>query len=157
KGTELYGRLARSDEHSPGVAVSGGEPGDPLQVRQRAEDSGLQVGQPLALQEVEAGSVDGREVEPDGSADQEETEGGHEGRRVTVGKNSRRDAGATKGGHMFGFGAKSIVGLDVGSSSIRAVELKGRGGEIEVAPRGLEPLAPDIVVDSMIVDSGTVS
>src|SRR5438094_4443071 len=58
---------------------------------------------------------------------------------------------------MFGFGAKSIVGLDVGSSSIKAVELKkGRGG-IEVAHLGLEALAPDIVVDSMIVDSGTVS
>src|SRR5207244_12969502 len=58
---------------------------------------------------------------------------------------------------MFGFGAKSIVGLDVGSSSIKAVELKrGRGG-IEVAHLGLEPLAPDIVVDSMIVDSSTVS
>src|SRR5438067_6058043 len=58
---------------------------------------------------------------------------------------------------MFGFGAKTIVGLDVGSSSIKAVELKrGRDG-IEVAQLGLEPLAPDIVVDSMIVDSGTVS
>src|SRR5256884_655461 len=58
---------------------------------------------------------------------------------------------------MFGFGAKTIVGLDVGSSSIKAVELKrGRDG-IEVAHLGLEPLAPDIVVDSMIVDSGTVS
>jgi len=53
---------------------------------------------------------------------------------------------------MFGFGSKSIVGLDVGSSSIKAVELKkGRGG-IEVAHLGLEALAPDIVVDSMIVD-----
>ena len=62
-----------------------------------------------------------------------------------------------KGGHMFGFGSKSIVGLDVGSSSIKAVELKrGRGG-LEVAHLGLEPLSPDIVVDSMIVDSGTVS
>ena len=59
---------------------------------------------------------------------------------------------------MFGFfGSKSIVGLDVGSSSIKAVELKkGRGG-IEVVHLGLEALAPDIVVDSMIVDSGTVS
>jgi len=59
---------------------------------------------------------------------------------------------------MFGlFGSKSIVGLDVGSSSIKAVELKkGRNG-IEVAHLGLEALAPDIVVDSMIVDSGTVS
>ena len=32
--------------------------------------------------------------------------------------------GNRKGGHMFGFGAKTIVGLDVGSSSIKAVELK---------------------------------
>ena len=40
---------------------------------------------------------------------------------------------------MFGFGSKTIVGLDVGSSSIKAVELrKGRNG-IEVAHLGLEP------------------
>jgi len=58
---------------------------------------------------------------------------------------------------MFGFGSKTIVGLDVGSSSIKAVELRKKGGNIEVAHLGLEPLAPDIVVDSMIVDSGTVS
>ena len=58
---------------------------------------------------------------------------------------------------MFGMGSKTIVGLDVGSSSIKAVELKkGRNG-VEVVHLGLEPLAPDIVVDSMIVDSGTVS
>src|SRR6266581_8799182 len=62
-----------------------------------------------------------------------------------------------KGGHMFGFGAKSIVGLDVGSSSIKAVELKKTRDGIEVSHLGLEPLAPDIVVDSMIVDSDTVS
>ena len=58
---------------------------------------------------------------------------------------------------MFGFGSKTIVGLDVGSSSIKAVELKRKGGQIEVAHLGLEPLSSDIVVDSMIVDSGTVS
>ena len=58
---------------------------------------------------------------------------------------------------MFGMGSKSIVGLDVGSSSIKAVELKKKGGQIEVAHLGLEPLASDIVVDSMIVDSGQVS
>src|ERR1700675_3531235 len=70
---------------------------------------------------------------------------------------SRRYAGATEGGHMFGFGAKTIVGLDVGSSSIKAVELRKTRAGIEVAHLGLEPIAPDIVVDSMIVDSGTVS
>jgi len=34
---------------------------------------------------------------------------------------------------MFGFGSKTIVGLDVGSSSIKAVELKRKGRDIEVA------------------------
>src|SRR5437868_13483865 len=59
---------------------------------------------------------------------------------------------------MFGMGgAKSIVGLDIGSSSIKAVELKKSRGDIEVSHLGLEPLASDIVVDSMIVDSGSVS
>jgi len=57
---------------------------------------------------------------------------------------------------LFG-GAKTIVGLDIGSSSIKAVELRKTKGEIQVAHVGLEPLASDIVVDSMIVDSGSVS
>ena len=58
---------------------------------------------------------------------------------------------------MLGMGSKTIVGLDVGSSSIKAVELRKTRAGIEVAHMGLEPIAPDIVVDSMIVDSGTVS
>src|SRR5215469_11331201 len=58
-----YGRLARSDEHSPSVAVSGRESGHLVQVRRRTEDSRIQAGQSLALQEISAGSVDGREVE----------------------------------------------------------------------------------------------
>src|SRR3982075_2954143 len=58
---------------------------------------------------------------------------------------------------MFGFGSKTIVGLDVGSSSIKAVELRKTRAGIEVAHLGLEPLASDILFDSMIVDSGTVS
>ena len=42
---------------------------------------------------------------------------------------------------MFGFGAKSIVGLDVGSSSIKAVELKKEGGQGSKWPTsGVEPL-----------------
>jgi len=58
---------------------------------------------------------------------------------------------------MFGFGSKTIVGLDVGSSSIKAVELrKTRQGIRSGASRpGTD--RSDIVVDSMIVDSGTVS
>jgi type IV pilus assembly protein PilM len=55
------------------------------------------------------------------------------------------------------FAAKNVVGLDIGSSSIKAIELKKAKGQIEVANIGFEPLASDIVVDSMIVDSGSVS
>lgn len=50
-----------------------------------------------------------------------------------------------------------LVGVDIGASSIKAVELKRVGGEIQVAHLGIEPLASDIVVDSMIVDSTAVS
>lgn len=57
---------------------------------------------------------------------------------------------------MFGSG-KSIVGLDIGSSCIKAIELKRSKGEIVVSHSGLEPLSSDVVVDSMIVDSGHVS
>jgi type IV pilus assembly protein PilM len=59
---------------------------------------------------------------------------------------------------MFGFGSgKSIVGLDIGSSCIKAVELKKVKGNVNVAHLGVERLGSDIVVDSMIVDSGSVS
>ena len=59
---------------------------------------------------------------------------------------------------MFGIGgSKTIVGLDIGSSSIKAVELKKSRGGITVTHLGMEPLASDIVVDSMIVDSGSVA
>jgi len=62
---------------------------------------------------------------------------------------------------MFGlnlFGSnKSIVGLDIGSNSIKAVELQRSRGEVMVSHLGMELLASDIVVDSMIVDSGSVA
>ncbi len=59
---------------------------------------------------------------------------------------------------MFGFGSnKTIVGLDIGSNSIKAVELQRNRGEVVVSHVGVESLASDIVVDSMIVDSGSVA
>jgi type IV pilus assembly protein PilM len=59
---------------------------------------------------------------------------------------------------MFGLGSgKPVVGLDIGSSSIKAIELRRVRGEIQVVSVGVEPLASDIVVDSMIVDSGSVA
>lgn len=59
---------------------------------------------------------------------------------------------------MFGMGAsKTIVGLDIGSSSIKAVELKKSRAGIELSHVGVEPLANDVVVDSMIMDSPAVA
>ncbi|HWP83941.1 MAG TPA: type IV pilus assembly protein PilM [Terriglobia bacterium] len=50
-----------------------------------------------------------------------------------------------------------MVGLDIGSSAVKAVELKRRGRELEVIRLGMETLAPEIVVDGAIVDTGQVS
>src|SRR3954463_4820643 len=80
-----YGRFTRSNEYSPGVAVSGCEPGHALQVRQRAEDSGIQAGQPVAVQKIKTGPVDGRAVQRDGSEAGEESEGGYTSCHVKAG------------------------------------------------------------------------
>src|SRR5580692_4346860 len=83
-GARKHGRLARSDEHTPGVAVPGSESGHALQVRWRTKDSRFQAGQSLALQEVEAGSVDGREVEPDGAGIETQTQSSDESCRGAI-------------------------------------------------------------------------
>ena len=57
----------------------------------------------------------------------------------------------------FGGGGRTLVGLDIGSSSIKVVELKKTRGGIAAVHVGIEPLAIDAVVDSMIVDSGIVA
>src|SRR4051812_38553283 len=57
---------------------------------------------------------------------------------------------------MFGRN-KPIVGLDIGSSAIKAVELKRVGKELEVSRIAMEVLPPEIVVDGAIVDPGHVS
>jgi type IV pilus assembly protein PilM len=54
---------------------------------------------------------------------------------------------------------KGLVGLDIGSSAIKAVELKagGKGGaEYQLTNVGLEPLPPEAIVDGAIMDSGAV-
>src|SRR6267143_4485952 len=63
-----YGRLARSDEYSSGIAVPGSESGHALQVRRGTTNPRIQAWQPLALQEVKAGPVDGRQVKRGGTA-----------------------------------------------------------------------------------------
>jgi type IV pilus assembly protein PilM len=51
----------------------------------------------------------------------------------------------------------ALVGLDIGSSSIKAVQLKKRGRELELAALGLAELGPDAVVDGAIMDALGVS
>ena len=59
---------------------------------------------------------------------------------------------------MFGMGkSKALIGLDIGSSSIKAVELRRVGKEIAVSKLAIELLPPEIVVDGAIVDPGHVS
>ena len=54
---------------------------------------------------------------------------------------------------------KGLVGLDIGSSAVKAVELNagGKGGaEFHLVNLGMEPLPPEAIVDGAIMDSGSV-
>ncbi len=53
--------------------------------------------------------------------------------------------------------ARSVVGLDIGSSAVKAVELKGSGKSFKVAAFGSEPVPPDSIVDGAIIDATAVA
>jgi type IV pilus assembly protein PilM len=52
---------------------------------------------------------------------------------------------------------KSVVGLDIGSSAVKAVELKPAGKGFRVAAFGTEPVPPESIVDGAIIDAGAVA
>ena len=60
---------------------------------------------------------------------------------------------------MFSFNKKSkaIVGLDIGSSTVKAVEMKSAGKGYRVAAFGMEPVPPDSIVDGAIIDGTAVA
>jgi type IV pilus assembly protein PilM len=59
---------------------------------------------------------------------------------------------------MLVFGKpKSVVGLDIGSSAVKAVELKTTGNSYRVAAFGSQPVPPDSIVDGAIIDAGAVA
>jgi type IV pilus assembly protein PilM len=60
---------------------------------------------------------------------------------------------------MFGMFGKSraVVGLDIGSSAVKAVELKAAGKGYRVAAFGAEPVPADAIVDGAIIDAGAVA
>jgi type IV pilus assembly protein PilM len=53
--------------------------------------------------------------------------------------------------------AKSLVGLDIGSSAVKAVELKPAGKGYKVTAFGSEPVPPDSIVDGAIIDGAAVA
>jgi type IV pilus assembly protein PilM len=59
---------------------------------------------------------------------------------------------------MLGFGKpKSVVGLDIGSSAVKAVELRVSGKTFRVAAIASEPIPPDSIVDGAIIDATAVA
>jgi type IV pilus assembly protein PilM len=52
---------------------------------------------------------------------------------------------------------KSVVGLDLGSSALKAIELKPSGKTFKVTAFGTEPVPPDSIVDGAIIDSVAVA
>ena len=58
---------------------------------------------------------------------------------------------------MLGMGRKEeTVGLDIGASSVKAVQLKPIRGGHQLMCLGIAPLHPETIVDGVIMDSGTV-
>ena len=53
--------------------------------------------------------------------------------------------------------SKALVGLDIGSSAVKAVELKASGKGYKVTAFGTEPVPPDSIADGAIIDASAVS
>ncbi len=59
---------------------------------------------------------------------------------------------------MFGLGkSKPVVGLDIGSSAVKAVELKASGKSYRVTAFAIEAVPPDSIVDGAIIDGSAVA
>ena len=52
---------------------------------------------------------------------------------------------------------KNVVGLDIGSSAVKAVEIKSAGKGYRVVAFGHEPVPVDSIVDGAIIDAGAVA
>ncbi len=52
---------------------------------------------------------------------------------------------------------RELVGLDIGTSSIKAVHLQRTRGSCRVAELGIVPLHPETIVDGIIMDAAAMS
>ncbi len=69
---------------------------------------------------------------------------------------ARRSARTVKSFSLF-TKSRSVVGLDIGSSAVKAVELKAAGKGYRVAAYGTEAVPPDSIVDGAIIDGTAVA
>ncbi|HEY5925384.1 MAG TPA: type IV pilus assembly protein PilM [Kofleriaceae bacterium] len=53
--------------------------------------------------------------------------------------------------------AKQCIGLDIGSSAVKAVQLKRKGSSWALQAFGMQPLVPQTIVDGTIMDQGAVT
>jgi len=51
---------------------------------------------------------------------------------------------------------KDVVGIDIGSSSVKLVQLRQAKGGYQLVTLGVAPLPPEAIVDNAIMDSGSV-
>jgi len=58
---------------------------------------------------------------------------------------------------MFKRGNKSMVGVDIGSSSVKAVELERKNGSFQLLSLGYHGLQPDSVVDGQIMELNSIA
>jgi type IV pilus assembly protein PilM len=52
---------------------------------------------------------------------------------------------------------KEVIGIDVGSSSIKLVQLKDNKGSYQLLNLGIIPLPPEAIVDNTLMDSASIS
>jgi type IV pilus assembly protein PilM len=53
--------------------------------------------------------------------------------------------------------SKAVIGLDIGSSAVKVLELRPAGKGFRVAAFATEPVPPDTIVDGAIIDAGAVA
>jgi len=51
---------------------------------------------------------------------------------------------------------KQLVGLDIGSSAIKLVQLRESKGRYILQKFGVKPLEPEVIVDGTVMDEGRV-
>ncbi len=51
---------------------------------------------------------------------------------------------------------KEVIGIDIGSSSVKLVQIKGQNGAYHLLNVGIIPLSPEAIVDNTLMDSASI-